>query len=320
MINNNGIEITIKHINDDTVVKRVVKWHDNISLYEIHMLVNELLGLDESKDVSMTIDGQTITMVEEEVDQKYFVALKTLELKKQELNYLYIAETGNLELLIDIKNLEQEIIEEPLFVEGEGVIDIPTGTAKEEQLDMLVMGEAVRTVFTFYEEIKALEKVQALEDEGELTPEELSFEEQRIIDQTLDAYITFLGFTEEQAAYVVLYNGAIEAIVGTLEENGYKEEEIEKIMGGDISMLDSDYEQVADQLDILASLPKREEILTENDEEKLNRLDEVLERIHQELEQEGKIVDDELLDNPEEIEKLEEEIVRRLQAEFNSLN
>lgn len=391
-----AIKISLSLQDTQIPVTRTVIWNNQITCYEIHLLINGLFDFEETKDVELTYGEKTMRMVGDNVDDAFVITLDKIDLCDGEPLYYTYAGASKWKVTITLTYLEEQPKQEiPYFAEGtgQGILNPDltiseyneyVAAAQNNNLELLTtsvkklafigtditelsaekMQKEVKKVYTFYNEILAIEKQQEQgcgcgnhhhhegetagcgcghhhhegesggcggcgcghhhdHDDVQQTAQDdsgLSFEEeQEMIAQTLETYTQIIGLTEEQAAYLVLYTGAIETIIEEMEDAGYDEESIDNMMQGKLAMDESIYEAIAESLELLESLPPREEMLSEEDEKKLAILDSVMNETVATLAESGVDINALMEAGGEFPEDVEEEMLKKLLSELGEL-
>lgn len=408
MSQSKAIKISLSLQDTQIPVTRTVIWHNQITCYEIHLLINGLFNFEETKDVELTYGEKTMRMVGDDVDDAFVITLDKIDLCDGEPLYYTYAGESKWTVTITLTYLEEQPNKElPYFAEGtgQGILNPDltiseyneyVAAAQNNNLELLTtsikklafigtditelsaekMEKEVQKVYTFYNQILAIEKQQEQgcgcghhhhhegeaegcgcghhhheveaggcgcghhhDHEGEaegcgcghhhhhevvqqstLDDSGMNFEEeQEMIAQTLETYTQILGLTEEQAAYLVLYTGAIETIIEEMENAGYDEESIDRMMQGKLAMDESIYEAIAESLELLESLPPREEMLSEEDEQKLAILDSIMNETVATLAESGVDINALMEAGGEFPEDVEEEMLKKLLSELGEV-
>lgn len=377
MSQSKAIKISLTLQDTQIPVTRTVIWHNQITCYEIHLLINGLFDFEETKDVELTYGEKTMRMVGDDVDDAFVITLDKMDLCDGEPLYYTYAGKSKWKVTITLTYLEEQPKQElPYFAEGTGQgilnpdltiseyneyvaaaqnnnFELLTTSVKKlacigtdiTELSAEKMQKEVQKVYTFYNEILAIEKQQEQgcgcghhhegetggcgcghhhdhDDVQQTTQNDsgVNFEEeQEMIAQTLETYTQIIGLTEEQAAYLVLYTGAIETIIEEMEDAGYDEESIDRMMQGNLAMDESIYEAIAESLELLESLPPREEMLSEEDEQKLAILDSVMNETVAALADSGVDINALMEAGGEFPEDVEEEMLKKLLSELGEL-
>ncbi|GBU11061.1 hypothetical protein AwErysi_06770 [Erysipelotrichaceae bacterium] len=302
------IIITLTLEQDEQKFERQVMWHRGISFYEIHLLITDFFELEESEDYKLFIDDETYEMAGEEVSPVFFLCIDKLDIIDEgDLFYTCCGEneaTTRINITSFVGDISGEL---PFFIEStnpeDGVIDL-------EKMDGIV-----KKVGDFFAKIH----LETHDESGNDAYEDM-METQELHGDVMAAYTELLGFSEEQGAYLVVYNETIGVIGEAMLDAGYDEKTIDAMMSGKMAMDEKIYEELTTEFEVLESLPKREELFTEEEERKIQHLEATLAETFELMEQKGLSIEEFFTDENMELQSLEKRLIKNIKIENKEMN
>lgn len=319
-------------------VSRTVTMPQDFTIYYLHIIVATMFDFDDLVDVKVTYPQGEVFIGEsgDNTVDEMFTALGDFLTPEGTQTFIYTY-YGHDDWIVELKIAAARATYQHLTcIEATGtaiifpqmtheiyetLYTLPKETVEEFQKMKRIMGNdaAILEIDLNAADIKALNKMLHLLERNLIDDEENEidvFEERESrrqaaefdmnnIDFDSNAFFMYLyhdiaGLTEEQAAYEILYRTNVNEIIDIMLDAGYDPDTIDDMLSMNTPFDEKIYEQISPALDLLAILPQREELFSDEEEQLLGEIEEVILKYIDKVEAEGLLTDDDIETNVDE--------------------